>query len=62
MPITYSFLIVFTLLSRKSKTEAQTRKLTICLEKVIWLGVNDKTIICSFDIPFFNIKSGILYI
>ena len=30
MLITHSFLI-FTLLSRKSKTEAQTRKLTFCL-------------------------------
>ena len=63
---TYSFLNIFTLLNRRSETEAKTRKLTFCLQEVIWEEVNYKQVakmtICSFGNPIFNTKRGRLYI
>ena len=56
----------FSPLSIKSKTEAQIRKLTFYLQKIMWVGgelwANGKMTICSFDTPIFNIKSGTMYI
>ena len=55
MLITHSFLI-FTLLSRKSKTEAQTRKLTFCLTLENYarseLGANGKWLLVLLTLLF----------
>ena len=61
MIVTYSFLKSFYSSQSKVKTEAQTRKRTICLQNYVIrseLCANGKMTICSFDNPTFNIKSG----
>ena len=40
MLIVYSFFNFFTVLSRNSKTEAQTTTLTVCIEKIIRVEVS----------------------